>query len=67
MSLLSGIFWICYKVVPHVLDQIRQHHRFWWKLVELLYKECAIGITVLFYKNGDVTAPSREHAKNRSH
>ena len=35
-------------VVPHVAAE--NHHRFIWKWVEILYKECAIGIKVLIYK-----------------
>ena len=37
-------------MVPHVVGEIRQLPRFWWKLVEILYKAYAIGIKVLFYK-----------------
>ena len=38
------------KVGPHVVDKIRQHHRFLWKLVEILANAYAIGIQVLFEK-----------------
>ena len=59
--------YIEFKVVPHVVDEIRHHHRYCWNLAKLLYKECAIGIKFLFNKvirNGDVTAPPSEHAEN---
>ena len=40
-----------FKVVPHAVGENRHHRRFWWELVDILNKECAIGIHILFDKH----------------
>jgi len=37
---------VCFKVVPHVVGETHQFHRFWWKLVELHFIAYAVGIQV---------------------